>query len=370
MREMTRKVGQRFMVGFDGLEASSDVKRLVRDFGVGHIILFSRNVDEPEQVAELVQELQEVARNSEHPLPLLVAVDQEGGRVARLREPWTSWPALRELGRTGSEDLARGMGEGLAVELRACGIRLDFAPVVDVDTNPKNPVIHDRSFGADPDVVARLGAAMIQGLQDAGVAACAKHFPGHGDTDLDSHLDLPAVDHALSRLSKVEWPPFRSAIERKVATIMTAHVLVRQIDDAFPATLSPAVVQGVLRKEMHFAGVVVADDLNMSAVAKKWRSSAAAVLAVKAGCDILPICTGIDAQVEGIEAVVHAVEAEEIPWSLMDEAGVRIKRLKELFALPHEIPSPKGARQAAGSRETFAQRIRERARLGPEAKLV
>src|SRR6185503_17261824 len=207
MRESVRKVGQRFMVGFDGHAASLEIKELLRDYGVGHVILFARNVDGPEQVAELVRELQAAARDAGHTLPLLVAVDQEGGRVARLREPWTVWPPMRAVGRTGSEDIARKVGAGLAAELLACGIRYDFAPDVDVDTNPKNPIIGDRSFGDDPDLVGRLGAAVIRGLQESGVAACAKHFPGHGDTDVDSHVDLPAVDHPRSRLEEVELRP-------------------------------------------------------------------------------------------------------------------------------------------------------------------
>ena len=231
VKDVVRRVGQRFMVGFEGLTASADVKALIREFGVGHVVLFARNVAGPEQVADLVRELQSVARDAGHERPLLVAVDQEGGRVARLKEPWTIWPSARAVGRVGSEETARQVGAALAAELKACGIRYDFAPCVDVDTNPKNPVIGDRSFGDDPDLVGRLGVAMIRGLQENGVAACAKHFPGHGDTDLDSHLELPAVDHSRSRLDDVELRPFRKAIEAGVATVMTSHILVREIDD-------------------------------------------------------------------------------------------------------------------------------------------
>jgi beta-glucosidase-like glycosyl hydrolase len=225
-------------------------------------------------VAELVRELQGVARDAAHSLPLLVGVDQEGGRVARLKEPWTVWPPMRAVGRIGSEDIARQVGAALAAELSACGIRYDFAPDVDVDTNPKNPIIGDRSFGDDPRLVGRLGAAMIRGLQDAGVAACAKHFPGHGDTDVDSHLDLPAVDHERSRLDEIELVPFRKAIEAGVATIMTAHVLVRSLDEEVPATLSPRVIDGLLRREMKYGGLIVSDDLEMKAVADHWGAAA------------------------------------------------------------------------------------------------
>ncbi len=354
MRERHRLIGQRFMVGFDGQAASADVKRMIRDFGVGQVILFARNVDGPEQVAELVRELQSVARDAGHEIPLLLAVDQEGGRVARLGSPWTCWPPLRALGRSSSEDLARQMGEALATELAACGIRLDFAPVMDVDSNPRNPVIGDRSFGDDPSLVARLGVALIRGLQEGGVAACAKHFPGHGDTDKDSHLELPAVDHSRSRLEDVELRPFRAAVEAGVATIMTAHVLVRELDDRLPASLSPAVIGAILRRQLKYDGVVVADDLEMKAVAAHWSPGAAAVLAAKAGCDVLPFCAHPDAQASAIEGLIRAYEAEEIPWAELDAAALRIRRLKERYLLPYRDPIPKEARLAAGTGERIA----------------
>jgi beta-N-acetylhexosaminidase len=354
VRDSLRAAGRRVMVGFEGHAASADVRRLIRDFGAGSVILFARNVDAPEQLAELVRELQAIARDAGHDLPLLVAVDQEGGRVARLQAPWTAWPPLRAVGHAASEDLARLMGAGLAAELSACGIRWDFAPVVDVDTNPQNVVIGDRSFGDDPERVGRLGAAMIRGLQDGGVVACAKHFPGHGDTDVDSHLALPAVDHSRSRLDDVELRPFRAAIEADVASIMTAHVLARELDDRLPATLSPVVIQGLLRVEMKYDGVIVSDDLEMKAVADRWDAGAAAVLAAQAGCDLLPVCKAHDAQVEAIEALVRAVESEQMRWSDMDAAVARIRRVKERFLLPYHDPSPKAARAAAGAGERVA----------------
>lgn len=366
MRESLRKAGQRVMVGFEGHEASADVKRLIREFGAGSVILFARNVAEPEQLADLVRELQSVARDAGHALPLLVAVDQEGGRVARLRAPWTVWPPLRALGRIDSEEVARRMGAALAAELKACGIVLDFAPVVDVDTNPRNPIIGDRSFGDDPERVGLLGAAMIRGLQEAGVAACAKHFPGHGDTDVDSHLALPSVDHSRSRLEDVELRPFRKAIDADVATIMTAHVLVRELDDRLPATLSPMVIEKLLRQEMVFDGVIVSDDLEMKAVADHWPYRESAVLAARAGCDLLPVCKSHDAQVESIEALVRAAESGEIAWKAMDAACDRVRRLKERFVLPYREPDPREARAAAGvgERQALAQQIAEDAGLG------
>jgi len=365
MKDTLRRAGQRFMVGFDGYLASSDVRRMIRDFGVASVILFKRNIDGPEQVAELVRELQSAARDAGHDLPLLVAVDQEGGRVARMREPWTLWPPLRAVGRVGTEEHARRMGAALAAELKACGIRYDFAPVVDVDTNPKNPVIGDRSFGDDPELVGRLGAAMIGGLQGEGVAACAKHFPGHGDTDVDSHLDLPAVEHSMSRLRDVELRPFVKAIAAEVASVMTAHVVVREMDDAVPATFSRRILTGLLRDEMRFAGMIVSDDLEMKAVAKHWRPAEAAVRAAHAGCDLLPVCASHDAQVEAVEAVVRALESDTIHFQEMEDSLGRIRRLKERYLLPYADPDPQEARLAAGAGERWAlsREIADRAGL-------
>jgi beta-N-acetylhexosaminidase len=292
-------------------------------------------------------------------------VDQEGGRVARMRDPWTLWPAARAVGRTGSEQTAYEVGKAFAMELKPCGVSVDFAPCVDVDTNPKNPVIADRSFGDDPDLVGRLGAAMIRGLQDGGLAACAKHFPGHGDTSVDSHHDMPVVDHPRSRLEDVELRPFRKAIEAGVAMVMSAHVLVREIDDQRPGTLSPAVVGGLLRKDLGFTGVVPTDDLDMKGVAKQWRPVQVAVMAAQAGCDLLCFCRDHDAQVEGIEGLVRAVESGEIHFKEEEAAEKRIRGLKERFLLGYRDPDPKEARAAAGSVEhrALAEQIAERSGL-------
>lgn len=354
MRESTRLAGQRLLVGFAGHEPTPDLKLLIRDYAISGCVLFSRNVDNPEQLAELVRELQGLARDARHELPLLIGVDQEGGRVARLKEPWTRFPPLRALGELGSEDLAFRFGAALARELRPCGIRLDFAPVVDVQTNPENAVIGDRSFGDDPSLVGRLGAAVIRGLQGEGVAATAKHFPGHGDTRADSHHELPVVDHSPSRLEDVELRPFREAIKAGVAAIMTAHVLVRELDDQLPATLSEKIVGELLRKEMQFSGVVFSDDLEMKAVAARHAPGEAARMAVQAGCDLLLVCENPDAQVSSIEGIVRAQEAGEIPWSVMDQGAERIRTLKRHFLLPYEEPSPRRAREAAGSPEHVA----------------
>jgi beta-N-acetylhexosaminidase len=348
MRDSVRRVGQRFVIGFEGLTASVEAKELIRDFGVGGVVLFARNVAGPEQVAELVRELQETARDAGHERPLLVAVDQEGGRVARLKEPWTVWPPARSVGRGEDEALARGVGAALASELKACGIRLDFAPCVDVDTNPRNPVIGDRSLGSDPELVGRLGAAIVRGLQEQGVAACAKHFPGLGDAEVDPHFGLPTLDLSRVRLEEVELRPFRAAIAAGVATVMVSHHVVREIDEALPASLSPRLVGGLLRRELGFEGAIVTDDLDMKAVADRWTPGAIAVLAAKAGCDLLASCRSHDAQVGGIEGLVRALEAGEIDFKASEGAEARVRALKDRFLSGYHDPDPREARLAAG----------------------
>jgi beta-N-acetylhexosaminidase len=359
MRDLVRRVGQRFMIGFDGPTVSAEARELIRDFGVGNVALFGRNVCAPEQVADLVRELQSTARDAGHERPLLVAVDQEGGRVARLREPWTVWPAARAVGRQGDEDTARKVGQAIAAELKACGIRWDLAPCVDVDTNPANPVIGDRSFSDDPRLVARLGTATIRGLQEGGVAACAKHFPGHGDTALDSHRALPALDHTRSRLDEVELVPFRAAIEGGVAAVMVSHLLVRDIDLDLPATLSPKLVRALLREELGFPRVVITDDLEMKAVADGWSPAQISVMAAKAGCDIVAFCRRHEAQVEGMEALIRTVEAGEIDYKAAEAAEERVKALKDAFLAGYRDPDPAEARRVAGRDEhrALADRI-------------
>ena len=339
------------MAGFDGHIANDHAKRLIRDFRVQSLILFKRNVDEPGQVADLVRELQSLALQAGYSRPLLIAIDQEGGRVQRMREPWTVWPPIRRLGELGSEDLTRRMAQSIAAELKACGIALDFAPVVDVDTNPQNPVIGDRSFGRDPERVGNLAVAFIEGMQGGGVAACAKHFPGHGDTDKDSHLDLPIVEHSLSRLNDVELLPFKRAIAAKVATIMTAHIMVRELDAKLPATLSSRVVSTLLRDELGYKGVVVADDLEMKAVSANWPYPISAVLAAKAGCDILPVCEHEEAQAAAIEALVKAEENGELRKRDIDDALLRIEAMIDTYAMPYVEPSARAATAGAGKTE-------------------
>src|SRR3954449_13447022 len=230
LRELRRHVGQLAIVGFEGHDLPPEMRSMAREFDLGGVIFFARNVEAPEQVADLSRESQALARE----MPLWVSVDQEGGRVARLKRPFTEWPPMQTLGRAGDEGLAERFARALAAELKAVGISLDYTPVLDILTNPKNPVIGDRALAERAEDVARLGSVIVRTLQAEGIAACGKHFPGHGDTATDSHHELPIVEHPPDRLERVELVPFRAAIEADVAAIMSAHILIPSIDPDWP----------------------------------------------------------------------------------------------------------------------------------------
>lgn len=324
--------GQVLLAGFSGPRIPRDLAQDVEAGRVGGVIFFSRNVESPAQLRDVIAHLR---RLEPADAPLLIAVDQEGGRVARLRDPWATWPPARTLGEHRDPDLARTFGEALGVQLRREGFNLDFAPVVDVDSNPLNPVIGDRSLSDTSQVVADLGAAVVRGLQGTGVAACAKHFPGHGDTDLDSHLDLPSLGHDLARLEEVELPPFRAVIEAEVASIMTAHVVFSAIDPKRPATLSPDAIN-MLRERLGYQGAVFTDDLEMGAVAKHYSVEERILGPLRAGVDGLLVCSQADLRAEAIRLLQRA------PDALLEPALVRIRALKAAYPgqSPEDVEVP------------------------------
>jgi beta-N-acetylhexosaminidase len=337
---LRRQIGQLLIAGFDGEHIPTELRALAKEFGLGGVILFARNIADPEQVAELSFEASRLVPD----LPGWVSVDQEGGRVARLKAPFTEWPAMATLGRSGDTVLAERFARALAAELKAVGVTLDYAPVLDIHTNPQNPVIGDRALAEAADDVARLGAAIVKTLQAEGIAACGKHFPGHGDTATDSHHELPLVEHPPDRIRKVELKPFRAAIEAGVATIMTAHILVPSLDEERPATLSRRIVYDLLRDELKFEGVILSDDLDMKAIASEYAVPAAAVMAIEAGCDGVLICSGNhDTHAASLEAIVHAIEEDRLRLSRVEDALSRQRRAKERF-----LAVPAAARPLSG----------------------
>ncbi len=338
---LRRQIGQLLIAGFAGTEISVELKSIAREFGLGGVILFARNIADAEQVAGLAFEAARLTPE----MPAWVSVDQEGGRVARLKHPFTVWPPMATLGRSGDVALAERFARALAVEMTAVGVTLDYAPVLDVHTNADNPIIGDRALAANAADVARLGEAIIRVMQAEGVAACGKHFPGHGDTSTDSHLELPLVEHPPERLRDVELVPFRAAIAAGVASIMTAHILMPALDEQRPATLSTRVVTGMLREDLHYEGVILSDDLEMKAIARDYQVPVAAVLAIEAGCDGVLICSGDgETQAATLEALVHAVEDGRLRLSRVEDALMRQRRAKERFLAGRVASRPASAK--------------------------
>jgi beta-N-acetylhexosaminidase len=349
LKDFRRHAGQIAIAGFSGHTIPADLKALVREFDLGGVIVFARNIESPEQVAELSREAQELAGE----LPLWVSVDQEGGRVARLKSPFTVWPPMQTLGRSGDLTLAERFARALAAELKAVGISLDYTPVLDVLTNPKNPVIGDRALAERAEDVARLGSVIIRTLQAEGIAACGKHFPGHGDTSVDSHFELPLIEHPPDRLEAVELLPFRAAVEAGVASIMTAHILIPALDDAVPATLSKPIVDGMLKQTLGFGGLVLSDDLEMKAISSRYGMADATVRAIGAGCDAVLMCgEDQDQQARAVEAVIRAVEEGSLPIKRAEDALTRHRRVKERFLAKRPLPLARAAlRQVLGRDE-------------------
>jgi beta-N-acetylhexosaminidase len=314
--------GQLLFAGFEGTRLPADLAALVGAGRVGGVVLFTRNVESPAQLRALADELHARAPAD---APLTLAIDQEGGRVQRLRTPWTEWPPMRRLGERGAPAETEALAGALGRELADLRIDLDFAPVVDVDTNPRNPVIGDRSFSREPVEVARHAVAFVRALQAQGVAACAKHFPGHGDTSLDSHHDLPRVEHDLDRLGRVELPPFQAVAAAGVASMMTAHVSLPRLDPRVPATLSPHVL-ALLRDELRYDGLLFSDDLEMRAIADRFEPAGAACAALAAGVDALLVCRRADVR----DAVLAALESA--PDRLVETGLARMHAFKRRFA--------------------------------------
>jgi beta-N-acetylhexosaminidase len=324
---LAEKVGQLFIVGFEGTEVTPELEAWMSAYGWGGAILFGRNVESPAQLLLLTRGLQRLVQARGHP-PLLIAIDQEGGRVARLKAPFTSFPSAAMVGRMGSEQLTYRVGRALATELRAVGITVGMAPVLDVLSNPANTVIGDRAFSTDPHEVARLGTAFMCGMHAAGVLAVGKHFPGHGDTLLDSHVALPACDRTVAQLNACELLPFQAAIAAGLEAIMTAHVVYKAWDASLPATLSSAILTSVLRGKMGFQGVVISDDLGMAAVSETMRWEEVAVQALRAGVDLLLICHQRKRQEQAYARVLSAVQRGALPETLVDRAVARIHTCK------------------------------------------
>jgi beta-N-acetylhexosaminidase len=324
---LRRAIGQLFILGVEGHEPSAALEAFVGEIAPGGVILFSRNLRGPGEIAALTAGLQAAA-----PAPLFIAIDQEGGSVSRLGPPFTQWPGASRVGAVGSSQLTYAMARAMAREMLAVGITMNLAPVLDVLSNPANPVMAGRCFGGDPEVVAEFGAAFFRGLDDEGVLAVGKHFPGHGDTAVDSHLALPVVPHTIARLRAVELVPFAKAIREGIPGLMTAHLLVPAVDAERPATLSESILTTLLRAQLRFSGLILSDDLLMRGVADTAPPGEAAIRFLEAGGDLILICADEAAQRQAFAAVAGAVEGGRLSEARVRASCDRIGKAKARYA--------------------------------------
>lgn len=315
------KAGKFFILGFDGTTVPSSLNNLFMQYGLGGVILFDRNIKTSEQLKELTAALRIYLSED-----IIISIDQEGGDFQRLKPPQFAeyLPAYKIKKR----DIAYDIGLKMGYELAGLGINLNFAPVLDVNTNPNNPIIGKRSFGSKPQHVAEIGMAFIHGLHEGRVIACGKHFPGHGDTCEDSHLELPIVVHPMKRLESVELIPFHKAVESGIKSVMTAHVLYPALDPDYPATFSKRILTDLLRKEWGYEGLVISDDMGMAGALSRADLSDACIQAFAAGCDLVLVCEHHDRHEEIIEALRKAIDKS---CSLQKRAEESVNRIRKIL---------------------------------------
>jgi len=336
------QTGQMLMAGLKGMTLDQDAEDLIKNHHIGGFILFDRNFESPDQLADFISDLQTLSQSHSPGVPLFISVDQEGGRVARLKAPFTDFPFAGVLGQAKSEALAYKFGTALAEELTAVGINMDFAPVLDVHTNPANPVIGDRALSADPEWAGKLGGAIIRAFNDKGLLPVGKHFPGHGDTHLDSHLELPTVYKDKEALENVELIPFIRTIKEGLDAIMMAHVVYPSWDPDYPATFSETILERILRKQLGFHGIAFSDDLDMKAIEDHVAMESIPSLGIQAGLDVFLVCHDNDKIRTLHDLMIKGVERGDISREKVGRAVQRIVAVKSKINItrterPNEI---------------------------------
>ena len=316
-------------MGIQGLTLSQDEADFIVKNNVGGVILFKRNVESPNQVRDLSAQIQSLRSRMADKSPLFISIDMEGGRVHRLKAPFTQWPALGQIGKIDSTSVAFRFAQAMGDELKAVGINLDFAPCIDVFSNPANTVIGDRALSSQPEPVARLGSALVRGYIKSDILPCAKHFPGHGNTLLDSHEALPVEEKTLEELDGIELEPFKKVFRARLDLVMAAHIMYPKIDPEWPASLSEIILQKVLRDRLRYRNLVITDDLDMKALTLNHDKATIAVRALQAGANILLYCNEPDSPVIAIDAIEKAVKDGKLDAKIVADNHKRVLDLKK-----------------------------------------
>lgn len=327
INEMTldEKIGQMVLSGFTGTDFNGELDTLINDLKVGGVILFSRNIKDSNQLKKLNLDIEEANKN----IPVLISIDEEGGRVNRLAKNIKTFESAKSIGDKGDIKYAYENGKEIGKTLKEHKINMNFAPVLDIYSNSKNTVIGDRAFGDNERIVETMGIATMQGLKDEDVIPVIKHFPGHGDTEVDSHIGLPVVEKSIDQLYDFEFVPFKKAIESGADAVMVSHILMKQIDDKNPATLSYNLITKILRNDMKFSNVIITDDMCMKAITNRLSVEEASIKSIKSGSDIILIGSDIGKTNSVIEKIKLAVERNEISEKRIYESVYRILKLKE-----------------------------------------
>ncbi|WP_347403244.1 beta-N-acetylhexosaminidase [Gracilibacillus dipsosauri] len=328
---LDEKIGQMIFAGISGTSANQKTKELIHKYKIGGIILYAENIETSKQTLQLLNQLK--MENEDNPQPLLLGIDQEGGDVSRLPKEIIHIPTNQEIGARNNSQFSYEIGTLLGKELNAFGFNLNFAPVLDVNSNPNNPVIGDRSFSNDTDVVSKLGIKTMKGIQSQNVISVIKHFPGHGDTSVDSHLNLPVVDKSLEQLDELELLPFKEAIDNGADAVMIAHLLLPKIDGKFPSSMSKKVITDILREQLAFDGVVISDDMTMNAITNNYDMKEAAVESVLAGSDIILVAHDYNKIIATVDTLKQAVIKGEISEDRINESVRRIIGLKNKYTI-------------------------------------
>ncbi|GIP40107.1 glycoside hydrolase family 3 [Paenibacillus sp. J31TS4] len=350
---LDEKLGQMLLVGIDGQTMDENAKKLVATHRVGGIILYKPNIANASQTYGLLNALKEA--NKEGKAPLFLSVDQEGGKVSRMPEEFAKLPGAAEVGCSNDAGYARRIGASLGEEVKTLGFNMNFAPVLDINSNPANPVIGERSLGSKAELVGRLGIAEMKGLQETGVVPVVKHFPGHGDTSVDSHLELPVVAKSLEELKALELQPFREAVKEGADAVMIAHILLPKLDPDHPSSFSRRIITGLLREELGYKGVVITDDMTMGAIIGHYDLGQAAVQSVQAGTDILLVAHEYAKATAVLDALKQAVAQGKLDEARIDESVARILRLKDKYRLTDaKAPAPEVERVNASVREVLS----------------
>lgn len=324
---LEEKIGQLFIVGFEGEEINDEIVDLVKNQKVGGLIYFSRNIVDSNQIINLNNAIKDIEKD----IPLFISVDEEGGLVSRVPEEFVKLPSSGYIGQFNDENISYNVGKIIAKELNSLGFNMDFAPVLDIDSNPNNTVIGERAFGNNSEIVSRLGIKTMEGIKDGKIIPVVKHFPGHGDTDVDSHYGLPIVKKTLEELENLEFIPFKNAIDNGADVVMISSIILESIDNEYPATMSKKVTTDILRDRLGFDGVIATDDMTMGAIVDNYNLADAVIMSINAGSDLVLVCHGYDDIINSILAVKDAVNSKIISEEKIDESVYRILKLKDKY---------------------------------------